>query len=812
MRTLLQSSTVRSLLGGGALFSLWLAAPARAASRDRQPLDTGWKFHLGDMPGAQQPDFMDRDWRQVDVPHDWSIGGTPDPDAPSGAGGGYFPTGIGWYRRSFDAPESWRGRIVTVEFEGVTRNATVWLNGHDLGFHPYPYTPFSYDLSPWLKLGAANVLAVRVDDSAQPASRWYAGAGLTRPVWLQAVDPVHVAPQSFFVETVSASAETATLRVRADLRNDSDSPQSVTFMFQVMDRRMHFITPLARTVTIAAHGDFNLTQEFTLPRPRLWSPATPVLYQAHLWLRANRHPVDQAETYFGVRTIAVSAARGFELNGIPLKLDGGDVHDDNGPLGGAAYAASEFRRAELLKAAGFNAIRAAHNPPSPAFLDACDRLGLLVIDEAFDGWVKPKQPHDYSAYFPDWWQRDLDAMVLRDRHHPSVVMWSIGNEPYERGTPEGAKLAHELAARVRALDPTRPVTAGINGLGKDSDWPLLDPLFAALDVAGYNYAFPGAAEDHARVPARVMVSTESYQSQTFAAWAAVQDHPYLIGDFVWSAMDYLGEAGIGRVFPPDIPARKPWFGNQYPWHGALCGDIDLTGWSKPAAHYRNIVWDRGEKLYAAVIAPTPDGRPWNLAPWAMPPALPSWTWPGQEGKPLEVEVFSRHQAVRLYLNGRPLAERLTSRAQEFKAVFTVPYEPGTLKIAGLDDDRETETFTLTTAGPAAKIRLLPASFAVNGPEPHLTFVTVEITDARNRLRPDADNSVSYTLSGPGVIAGLGNADMTSTESYQANPHRVFQGRALVIVRDTSAAGKITLTASSPGLKSQTLVVRPTLSR
>jgi len=387
------------------------------------------------------------------------------------------------------------------------------------------------------------------------------------------------------------------------------------------------------------------------------------------------------------------------------------------------------------------------------------------------------------------------------------VFWSIGNEVYERGTPEGAPIARELTGFIRALDPTRPLTAGLNGLGPTGDWTRLDPVFATLDVAGYNYELARAAADHARLPGRVIMATESYQSEAFANWAIVTGAPYVIGDFVWSAMDYLGEAGIGRVFPPGQPVVKHWQGNQWPWHGAYCGDIDLTGWRKPASHYRAIVWDRGERLYAAVRVPSPDGRPWNLSPWSMPPERPDWTWPGDEGKPLTVDVFSRHEAVRLYLNGRLLGEKPTTRAEEFRTVFTVPYAPGVLEAVGIDGGRETERLLLATAGAAARLRLAVDRPRIRADGEDLAFVTVEVTDRAGRRRFDADPEVQFMLTGPGVIAGLGTADMTTLESYQANRHRLFQGRALVVIRSTPEAGRLTLTASAPGFPDATVIVR-----
>lgn len=770
-----------------------------ALARQTVPFDRDWRFHLGDLAGAQAPGFDAASWQKAQLPHDWSITLPVDKDAPSLGGGGFFPTGIGWYRHGFTAPETWRGQRVLVEFDGVYMDAEVWINGVKLGMHPYGYTSFRFDLTPYLKLGAHNVLAVRVDNSHQPNSRWYSGSGIYRHVRLLVVNPVHVAPDGVFAYTTALSADSATLAVSVDVRNDTDRPQRATVETIILDPNGYQAARTLNTVDVDAHATLNIPARLQVQKPQPWSPDTPRRYRVATRITVDGQAVDETVVPFGVRTIRVSAEHGFELNGHPLKLAGGNVHAGNGILGAAAFDRAEQRRVELLKRAGFNAVRTAHNPPSPAFLEACDRLGLLVLEEAFDGWEKGKTKYDYHVVMKDWWKRDIDSMVMRDRNHPSVVLWSIGNEMYERGTPAGLKIARDLSGRIRDLDPSRPITAGVNGPGKNGDWTKFDPFFATLDVAGYNYEIGRHAADHARVPGRVMVITESYQSETFANWAIVHDTPYVIGDFVWSAIDYLGEAGIGRVFPPGEPVVKHWEGNMWPWHGAACGDIDLTGWRKPISHYRNIVWDRGEKLYAAVEVPSPNGQPWGISPWTVAPALPSWTWPGQDGRKLTVDVYSRYPKVRLYLNGQLLGEKPTTRAEEFKASFSVPYAAGTLKAVGVDGDREAQVFTLTTAGPAAKIQLSPDRRIITPDGEDLSFVTVKLTDAADNWVPTADRAIKFAVRGPATIAAIGNADLTSFEGYQANPHHTFDGRLLVVLRSTHQPGSILLTATGDGL-------------
>ena len=791
------------LLAAGLLSAGVLAA----TPRERQRLDDGWLFALGDAPGAHEAAFDASAWHSVSLPHDWSISLPIDPAAPAAGAGGFFLAGVGWYRRVVSAPQAWAGRRIAIEFEGAYMNAEVWINGTPLGRHPYGYTPFHLELTPYLKLGSDNILSVRIDNSALPNSRWYTGSGLYRPVWLHVTDGVQVDADGVSVSTTELSERRAGMQIRAVIRNETVAPSAVVVEVEIVDTEQHTVATGKAEGAITAGGEVTVTPNLEITHPCVWTPDSPVLYRAVTRVRTAGRVVDEVTTVFGVRTVRVSAERGFELNGQQLKLLGGNVHHDNGPLGAAAFARAEERKVELLKAAGFNAVRTSHNPPSVAFLDACDRLGLLVMDEIFDGWEKAKNPHDYSVYFKEWWQRDVDAWVRRDRNHPSVVLWSTGNEMFERGNAAGQRIAHELVARIRALDSTRPVSAGVNGMGKNGDWAQLDPLFAAFDVAGYNYELARHASDHTRWPTRVMIAAESYQTEAFANWTAMHDNSYVIGDFVWSALDYLGEAGIGRVFPPGEPVKKHWEANMFPWHGAYCGDIDLTGWRKSVSHYRNIVWDRGEKLYAAVRVPVLGGKEWNVTPWSVPPALPAWTWLGHEGETMTVEVYSRHEAVRLTLNGRVMGEKPTTQADEFKAVFAVPYAPGELRVMGLDHGQEVETSVLRTAREATELRLTVDRANLRADGQDLAFVTVEALDEKGVWNPQAMPVVSFSIEGPGSLAAIGTGDMTSMESYQGASRQLFQGRALAVVRTVVHGGEIVLTARAPGLAAARLVLK-----
>ena len=806
------------------------------------PADAGWKFILADPAGAEAPSFADASWRSVDLPHDWSIESKPDAKNPSGAGGGFFPGGIGWYRKAFTAPANWRGRQVSVEFDGVYRDATVYLNGHKLGTHPYGYTSFTFDLTPALNFHGANVLAVRVDNSAQPNSRWYSGSGIYRHVRVVVTEPTHIAHWGVFVTTPKVTALSATVAIQTSVANDSASSSAVTVETTLYDRAGHEAGKSESPLTLAAGQQQQAAQTIAVAAPALWSPASPTLYRAVSRILQGGKLIDEVKTPFGIRSLTWSAETGLVLNGKPIKLTGGSVHHDNGPLGAAAFDRAEERRVQLLKSAGYNAVRTAHNPPSPAFLNACDRLGLLVLDEPFDTWKANKVKFDYGLDFDASWKSDISSMVERDRNHPSIVIWGIGNEIPELEVERGAAMATQLIAQVRSLDTTRPLTHAFPGT---TTAPNAAAVFSQLDITGYNYnLIPTYAADHAALPNRIMLTTESFPAKAFPLWQISHDNPYILGDLTWTAMDYLGESGIGawaygtpqdeqmaqqvmggmmtttmtdKMFlgmangvdvmaamaqgPPD-PAMKAVMAvmvHNYPWHAAACGDIDLTGFRKPQSYYRDIIWNGGDRVYATVRLSEPEGKKIIAVGWATYPTLPSWNWPGQDGKTLQVEVYSGAEKVRLYLNGKLIGEQPTGREQQFKATFSVPYAPGTLKAVGLRGDREVAQSVLATAGKAVALRLTPDHTELQADGQDLSFLAVEAVDAQGRLQPLADNQVHFSITGPAVIAAVGNGDGEDPASYQGDQRKLYQGRALVVVRAAHAAGAIHVTATAAGL-------------
>jgi beta-galactosidase len=778
-----------------------------------------------------------------------------DPGASMGSSSaGLTVGGIGWYRKNFVVPKEDLGRYVSIRFDGVYMDSDVWINGHWLGNHPYGYTSFAYDLTPYLSsAGEDNTIAVRVKNVGAN-SRWYSGSGIYRHTWLTVADPVHVALWGVHVSTPKITKTEATVKVHTTVENASNKSAKVNVRVRLIaPDATHMASPLQHpdgqsvasslpagfsmaTVEVPAktnsghNGRADVEQTVAVANPNLWSMKTPTLYTAEVGLESNGQMGDTTATSFGIRTVEIDAKNGLRINGEPVKLKGGCMHHDNGPLGTKAIDRAEERKVQLLKEHGFNAIRTSHNPPSPALLDAADRLGMLVLDEAFDHWSVQKNPDDYHRFFKDWWQRDIDAMVLRDGNHPSVIMWSIGNEIPEEYEPKGAAEAKMLADYVRKLDPSRGVTAAFNGVN-----PQADPFLSALNVAGYNYNPDHFIPDHARVPDRVMLTTESYPYQIYDYWHDVETMPWVIGDFEWTALDYIGESGVGHTnLDTDYQSYlKPW-----PWHLANCGDIDICGFKRPQSYYRDVVWGLS-KLEIAVHSPRAADRSEVLGLWGFPDETQHWTWPGHEEETLQVNVFSTYPKVRLLLNGKEIATKTISPDTQIKptfvfpypptngklaatfampyepdnrklmATFEVPYAPGDLKAIGIGSDGEEETRVLTTASAPVSLRLLPDRQLIHPSRNDLSYVTVEAIDAAGRLVPTASTRVQFSVEGLGEIAAVGNGDPTDTDSFQSPNRRLFHGRALVILRPTAAAkpnDTISLKASAPGLESASVNV------
>lgn len=809
-----------------------IAWPNKLDSRGARTLNEGWRFYRGDAPGAEAAEFNDSAWRRLEVPHDWSIedrtdatnegvgtewGAATSPTrvgpfdiyASEGQGAtGWSVGGVGWYRKDFDKPQLMSHGKVEVRFEGVYMNCDVWVNGTHLGNHPYGYTEFAYDITSALKDGR-NALAVRVNNAGRN-SRWYSGSGIFRKVWLRTEGELRIPTHGVYVTTPEVSKDSATVNVVVTVENGATTANQADLHVRVVDANDSVGGETQAALAIPAGSSTETTCTLEMTTPHLWSPADPHMYRIEVAIEANGQIADSMWVPIGVRKVEIDAAQGLRVNGESLKMRGGCVHHDNGPLGSACIPRAEERRVEILKANGYNAIRTSHNPPSADFLDACDRLGMLVIDEAFDCWEgEGKNPQDYHLYFKDWWQRDLESMILRDRNHPCVVLWSIGNEIPERAEPQGVEIGKALAALVHKLDPTRKVTAAIPAPfdHPKQTWQDMQPAFTYLDVGGYNYGWEHYVKDHASYPERVMVGTESFPNEAFQNWQAVESNSWVIGDFVWTAIDYLGESGIGHANIHNGPEAYS-FSEPYPWFNSYCGDIDLIGNKKPQSYFRDVVWRRSP-VEIAVQRPVPEGFKESVSKWGWSDELRSWTWPGLEGTAMNVRVYSRGSQVKLLLNGKEVGSKNLTNDDALTAEFAIPYSPGELKAVAYENGSEIGSVVLITAGKAHKLTLTPDRSRLKSSRDDLSYVMVSVVDDKGRLVPDAVVPVSFAISGAGEIAAVGNANPKDVASFRQPHRKTFHGVCVAVVRPTGMQGQIELRADSPGIEGAAVQLQTT---
>jgi beta-galactosidase len=794
------------------------AAPPDAPRRS--PFNDDWRFFRGEAPGAEQPAFDDRPWRALRLPHDWAIEGPFDP-ALNPHTGALPIAGIGWYRRTFKLPAGSQ-RHYSIEFDGAMANSRVWLNGHELGGRPYGYIGFAFELTPYLRTdGSANVIAVRLAPEPN-SSRWYPGAGIYRNVWLDSTGPVAVARWGTYVTTPEVSAARAAITVTTQVLSHLPDKTTVTVRTSVMDANGQPVTHVDVPAEIPATGTQSVAAHLTVQRPQLWDIDHPYLYSLSTDLLADGKVIDHYVTPFGIRSIAFDANKGFTLNGHQLKLQGVCLHHDLGALGAAVSRRATERQLQIMKAAGVNAIRTSHNPPSPELLEYADRLGLLVIDEAFDMWRIAKVPNGYSKYFDEWSERDLRDMVRRDRNHPSIIMWSIGNEIPEQKSPDGWREAKRLTGLFHQEDPTRPTTSAFN----EWDDAIRNKLADEVDVPGFNYKpmfYQRIHQEHPKWPiygsetASCVSSRGTYHlplqkyekhpslqissydiiapywaycpDSEFAAQAAL---PAVLGEFVWTGFDYIGEPTPYFAKPdyPDWPARSSYFGM-----------VDLAGFPKDRYYLYQSVWSHKPMVHL----------------------LPHWNWKGREGQEIPVMVYSNAQEVELLLNGRSLGRKKTfttpitlpvgpdisptlEMQSKYRLLWSVPYQPGDLIAVGYSGGKEVARDEVHTAGEPARITLVADRDVIQADNDDLSFVTVRIEDAAGHFCPVADNMVTFQVWGAGKIAAVDNGNAATTEPFHAKYRKAFNGLALLIVRATGAAGPIHVTATGANLAPAEIVI------
>jgi beta-galactosidase len=794
--------------------ALAVSAPAALRVGRDQSFDNGWRFFRGAREGFERPALDDSAWRNVDLPHDWSIedapGGTVGPFDKKSKGGmatGYTVGGESWYRRHFRTDGMPADARVEVLFEGVYLDSDIWLNGQKLGSNVHGYVPFAFDLTPFLNRGGDNVIAVRVRNLGRN-SRWYAGSGLYRQVKLD------VLPATTRIARWGVGAWTR--------RIDSGSAAvDVTTRIEIVDATLELVTRLRDAKgAVVAEAKSTVTgevkQTLSVRAPHLWSPDSPYLHSLETELRRGSVVVDRMVQPFGVRIVTMDAQRGLTINGKATKLRGGCIHHDNGLLGACAFADADDRRIRLMKARGYNAIRSSHNPASRTLRDACDRLGMLIIEEAFDAWHVAKEPQDFSVHFKDHWAEVVSAMVLSARNSPSVIMWSIGNEIPDRATDEGVLWSWKLANVVKRIDPTRPVTAGLNGvLGAPmiADETTARPGRAAkvdnastifLDVPGYNYRLPDIEAEHAAHPERVVYASETFAKEVFDYADLTERLPWFLGEFVWTAMDYVGEAGLGGSVP--LKAGVPFYLASYPWVNAWCGDIDLIGHQKGASRARDVAWGLSP-LEMSVQRPVAEGKVEFIAPWGWSDELQNWSWTGSEGKPLAVRLYSSGDRVDLLLNGKQVGTKTLAASDKKRAEFQIPYAPGKLEAVAYRSGKIIGRKTLETVAAPAKLRVTPERTKASRDRQALHYVAIDILDAQGRIVPDEKRTLSLTIDGPADLIGFGSANPLAVGSFQSREAESFHGRAMAILRSQGKAGSMRIEVRAEGLQGAATIVR-----
>jgi beta-galactosidase len=797
------------------------------APRSRASFDLGWKFGRGDFPGAQVPEFSDSSWRALDLPHDWSIEGPFGEKEASSFCGAYLPTGIAWYRKRFHLPDSYKDKKLTIEFDGVYQNSDVWINGLWLGKRPYGYVPFFYDLTRHINFDEENVVAVRVDNSHQTNCRWYSGSGIYRHAWLLSTNKVHVAPWGTFVSSPQVSNDAATLRVNTRIQNEGKDVAHCNLISSLIDHDGKVIQTAEATHEIPPGSEYGFVQQINVDRPHLWSVADPYLYKVHSSVRTLNATRDDYDTPLGIREAVFDADKGFVLNGERLKLKGVCLHHDGGCLGAAVPERVWERRLEILRDMGCNAIRTSHNPFAAEFLDLCDRMGFLVMNEAFDEWKVPKGqigPNGYANYFDEWYERDVQNFVRRDRNHPSVVLWSAGNEIGDQGSPQGPETLEKLLKVFHAEDPTRPVTAGCDHIHSEPASEAATPEFLALlDVVGYNYVdrWRDRREkyysiDRHEFPRRRFVGTESeavggirgeypdlFPANAPASggffqflrgrnvdveqlWKFVSTYDYVAGDFMWTGIDHLGEA-------------------RWPMKSSSSGVIDTCGFKKDGFYFYQSQWTDKPVLHL----------------------FPHWNWQGKEGNIIPVTCFTNCDTVELFLNGRSIGVKgyafprlgmegrwgnMPDRAKVLRTTgdlhlsWDVLYEAGALKAVGTKDGEIVATVEIFTTGQAASIGLSSDREFLLMDQRDVAHIAVYILDNKGQVVPTASNEITFEIEGAGSLLGTDNGDPASHEDYKSNRRKAFNGLCLAIVKANGKAGRIQVKAISPALQAASVII------
>jgi beta-galactosidase len=773
--------------------------------------DKGWRFHPGDVQDAHMPNANDKEWRLLNLPHDWSIEGTFSKDNPAKPEGGALPGGIGWYRKTFTVPVSSKDKKVYIDFDGVYHHSDVWINGHHLGFRPNGYISFRYDITPYLNFGSNNVIAVKVDNSQQPNSRWYSGSGIYRNVWLVTTSQVAINHWGTYVTTPQVDASFATVAIQVKVNNALHTRYHLRNIIKDETGKTIAAGGSEPSAADLADTSVTFTNKLTVKAPQLWSIKRPYLYKLITQVLIGGNVIDTYITPLGIRYFNFDPDKGFSLNGEPMKILGVCDHHDLGSLGAAVNTRALQRQLEILKGMGVNAIRTSHNPPAPELLDLCDRMGFIVMDEAFDMWKQAKNKYDYHLYWDEWHKRDLQDQILRDRNHPSVFIWSIGNEileQFSKTDTSGRNIARELAGIVRSMDTTRPITTANN------DPSPTNNIIAsgALDLIGYNYHHQDFADFHKLFPGKKFIATETTSAletrgyyepavdsirrwpmswdkpfttgnadNTVSAydnvstpwgstheetWKIIKKYDQLSGMFIWTGFDYLGEPT-----PYSWPSRSSYF-----------GVIDLAGFPKDVYYMYQSEWTNQTVLHI----------------------FPHWNW--QPGKTVDVwAYYNNADEVELYLNGKSIGVKKKT-GDDLHVMWRLPFEPGTLKAVSRKSGKVVLTKEIHTAGAPAKIELIADRTTINADGKDLSFITVRVLDKDGNLVPDAADRIKFTVSGGSLVA-VDNGDPVSHDSFRADNVKAFHGLALGVVQGRDTPGDVRITATAAGLKTATATIK-----
>lgn len=797
-------------------FSINSIAQSTEKETRRTLINYNWRFALGEQANASNASFDDKNWRVLNLPHDWSIEGAYDKEAPAGGSGGYLPTGIGWYRKYFQVNQNDLSKTILIEFGGVYMNSEVWINGASLGKHPYGYTGFQYDLSAYVRAGE-NVISVRVDNSLQPNTRWYTGSGIYRNVWLIKTNRLHLAHWGVSISTPNVSPESATVTVKTIIENSDTKLKNGILRSILLNTNGREVARADKPFSNSEGAKIELIQEIVIKTPELWSLETPSLYKLNTILLDGNILADEVITNFGIREITYDVNNGFFLNNKPIKMNGVCLHHDGGCIGAAVPLQVWKRRLEKLKEMGCNAIRTSHNPPAPEFLDLCDAMGFLVMDEPFDEWEIGKRKYGYHDYFDEWWERDLVSMIHRDRNHPSIVLWSAGNEIPEQKTEKAVEMLKSLIAVFHREDPTRPVTLACDNIVADGGATTLEFL-KGLDIVGYNYVdrwhrrrelfYSLDRHDH---PDWKMIGTESisnsggirgqytigtgslsgYTNYNFnmidaeQLWKFVATRDYVFGDFMWTGIDYLGEA-------------------YWPEKSASFGVLDLCGFPKDGFYFYQSQWTKNPMIHL----------------------FPHWNWKGREGQVIPVLCYTNCDAVELFLNGKSFGEKrmefprqgnsggwnsydkpqVHPTTADLHLAWDVPYQAGVLKAVGKKDGKVVYTEEIRTTGQPAALQLQVDLDTISASGMDAANITVKVIDSKGTVVPTADNLIQFVIEGQGKIIGVDNGNPVDHDSYKSNKRKAFNGLCLAVVQSTEKPGKITLTAKSDGLKSASIEI------